>query len=378
MKDAYFTYYAQAERSPMDEILRQHELVAHGTATVNFLDEVAPMVALLNANRQIVWANRSLLTAAGCASHNDVLGKRVGELFGCIHTFEVNGCGTSRSCGVCGAVRTMVQSLESPKVNRFTEDCCLQNRENTFDLRVTSSVVVIKGEKFIVCSIQDIADQKRRGVMERIFFHDILNSVNSIGGIAQALNHYAEGDTAEMASHLMHMVSSLTEEINAHKVLTQAENGEYERKFLPIQSMDTLRAEVLKYEHIARSEGKTIVIDPGAENCEVLTDRVLLARVLCNMIKNALEAEPAGATITAGTGMDSVGRITFYVHNESVIPPKVALQIFERSFSTKGKGRGLGTYSMKLLSEHYLGGKVGFTSADGEGTTFTLKIPSGK
>ena len=51
------------------------------------------------------------------------------------------------------------------------------------------------------------------------------------------------------------------------------------------------------------------------------------------------------------------------------------LQVFQRSFSTKGSGRGLGTYSMRLLTEHYLRGSVGFTSSAAEGTTFFASYP---
>lgn len=58
---------------------------------------------------------------------------------------------------------------------------------------------------------------------------------------------------------------------------------------------------------------------------------------------------------------------------------EVQLQLFQRSFSTKGQsGRGIGTYSMKLLSERYLGGKVEFTSREPEGTVFTLTIPKSR
>ena len=38
------------------------------------------------------------------------------------------------------------------------------------------------------------------------------------------------------------------------------------------------------------------------------------------------------------------------------MPDEVKAQIFERSFSTKGRGRGIGTYSIKLLTERYLEG----------------------
>jgi sensor histidine kinase regulating citrate/malate metabolism len=63
------------------------------------------------------------------------------------------------------------------------------------------------------------------------------------------------------------------------------------------------------------------------------------------------------------------------VHNTTFMPQHVQLQIFNRSFSSKGKGRGLGTYSMKLLSERYLSGTVSFESAKEQGTTFYAQYP---
>ncbi|MGO9255131.1 MAG: hypothetical protein ACLQU1_02335 [Bryobacteraceae bacterium] len=57
------------------------------------------------------------------------------------------------------------------------------------------------------------------------------------------------------------------------------------------------------------------------------------------------------------------------------MPAKVRLQVFQRSFSTKGMGRGLGTYSIKFLTERYLQGQVSFGSVEGEGTTFMACYP---
>jgi len=49
--------------------------------------------------------------------------------------------------------------------------------------------------------------------------------------------------------------------------------------------------------------------------------------------------------------------------------------LFQRSFSSKGSGRGLGTYSMKLFGEKYLDGEVSFESDRIKGTTFTISLP---
>lgn len=65
----------------------------------------------------------------------------------------------------------------------------------------------------------------------------------------------------------------------------------------------------------------------------------------------------------------------FSVHNDTVMTESVKLQVFQRSFSPKGKGRGIGTYSIKYFTENYLHGKVSFTSKEGEGTAFLIEIP---
>jgi sensor histidine kinase regulating citrate/malate metabolism len=92
------------------------------------------------------------------------------------------------------------------------------------------------------------------------------------------------------------------------------------------------------------------------------------------MVKNALESSPENAVVTLGANASEKGT-EFWVHNESAMPREVQLQVFQRSFSTKGEGRGLGTYSIKLLTERYLNGKVTFTSSMDDGTTFRVLIP---
>jgi sensor histidine kinase regulating citrate/malate metabolism len=63
------------------------------------------------------------------------------------------------------------------------------------------------------------------------------------------------------------------------------------------------------------------------------------------------------------------------VHNPTYIEEDIQLQVFNRYFSTKGLNRGLGTYSMKLLTEGYLQGKLYFNTDPVKGTTFFLTIP---
>jgi signal transduction histidine kinase len=94
---------------------------------------------------------------------------------------------------------------------------------------------------------------------------------------------------------------------------------------------------------------------------------------MINLLKNALEATPVHGSVEVGVDSNS-DTIRFWVKNDQVIPEDIQAQLFQRSFSTKGTGRGIGTYSIRLLAENYLGGKVSFVSNKTEGTIFNVEL----
>jgi signal transduction histidine kinase len=92
------------------------------------------------------------------------------------------------------------------------------------------------------------------------------------------------------------------------------------------------------------------------------------------MLRNALEAAPADGAVSLGFSQDG-SSCRFWVHNPGAMAKEVRPRVFRRYFSTKGRDRGLGTYSMKLLTEEYLKGEVSFTSEEQAGTCFTVTLP---
>ena len=245
----------------------------------------------------------------------------------------------------------------------------------TFDLRVHSTYSNVYGEEFIICSIFDISNEKRRGVMERIFFHDIMNTINGISGIAHVLPMIEPEKQANYFSFLSRLTQSLVDDILSHRLLNMAEKNEYNMAQHQISSLDFVREEVEKYRKIASLEAKEVQITDDSENNDIITDKILLACVLGNMIKNALEAESAGALIKVSVLMNDKGFLTISVKNDTVIGETDRLLVFNRSFSTKSDKRGLGTYAMKLFTEKYLNGTISLESLEGKGTTFTVQIP---
>ena len=375
MSTALKTSFAPPERTPDHILLAQINKIESHTDITSVLHAIPEFVMILNKEREIVFANKSLLKYL--AAEDDFLkrGFRPGEAINCQHAFENEaGCGTSEFCKTCGAVISILNS-QSGQYEDVQECRIIQGDGCTaLDLRVKSTRLSLEGEDFTVFTVADISNEKRRQALERIFFHDILNTAGGILGYTQILRE-AEPDELEIFSESIEELSNrLIEEIQAQKQLIAAEGGQLDIRPVKFSSARMVQETIELYKNHVVAEGKSLV--PGEmTDIEVVNDRSLLGRVLGNMVKNALEADPAGSVITVSC-VEKEGRIIFSVNNRSFMPSIVQLQIFNRSFSSKGKGRGLGTYSMKLLSEKYLQGKVYFESSSEKGTTFYAEYPT--
>jgi signal transduction histidine kinase len=224
--------------------------------------------------------------------------------------------------------------------------------------------------------VHDISDQKRRRALERIFFHDVLNTAGSLGGYAELLQDSTGRDVEEFGSIVHQLAEQLIDEIQSQQTLLLAEHGELKPVRTTVPAHRMIFQAVQPFEHSAAVVGKKVRIVSSGGQMHVQTDPVLLRRVLVNMVKNALEATRPGSAVSIGCEQLG-GRARFWVHNPEHIPNDIQLQIFQRSFSTKGRDRGLGTYSMKLLAERYLDGHVAFESTPEHGTIFSVDVPLG-
>lgn len=372
------THFAPYQRSSLDKALKDYSELK----SVKYISELIgalPYVAtILDSNRQIVFSNDALLKKMNLKIE-DVIGKRPGEALNCIHSSKMQaGCGTSEFCQVCGAVNAILRCQETGKT--ATDECRIrvfddQGQEDNMDLEVTATPFDWVNEKFVIFAARDISNEKRREALERIFFHDVINTAGALQGVVDLLKQLDDPMKIKSFIDLLSVVShDLTEEILNQKSLLAAENGELAIKTLDFYLKETLEQVVKEYRRHEIALNKKIHFVNEESEITIHSDPVLLRRIVGNMIKNALEAVPAEERVTVNCILNE-NKVSIQVHNPGNMPDTVRKQIFQRSFSTKGKGRGLGTYSMKLLGEKYLKGKVSFSSSEEKGTEFSLDLP---
>lgn len=373
--DIVKTLFASADRDTPCNIVTVHDKFVENKVLCAVLDSIPDIIFVLNKCRQVIYANKVLYTAMGYKSFNEIKEMRPGEIIKCINADKCKGgCGTSEYCAECGAVKAILTAQAGASDIR---ECRVTKKDTgeAFDFRVWSIPLNIDSDELVVLTVKDISDEKRRKVLEKIFFHDIMNIASNFTYVTELLKNIPAGQAESYLDILRNNSEKLVDEIRAQQELVSAENNELPVDPSNVSSIHIIDEVIGMYNKSEIAEERYIEKAGDADNFEIMTDIILLRRVVGNMLKNALEASHPGETITVGARIRGDNEYEIYVHNPDTMPRKVQLQVFQRSFSTKGTGRGLGTYSIKLLTERYLKGKVSFSSDEKSGTTFRIILP---
>ena len=352
MPDTRETFFLPAARLSQDKILDlAREIAASPTALSMGLVPLA--VIIVNETRQIVYANERFTGLIGASSFDEVAGKRPGEALGCSHAWETQGgCGTSQSCRYCGAAKAIVRGLEG---HEATQECSIIRQSadslNALNLQVWTSPFSVGKDSLVLSSILDIAHEKSLRSFERIFFHDIMNAVTGIKGLHDLIALELGTRYGSELELLQGAVENIRDIIESHKDFLAVETQEYIREDSSFETLPLLTLLESFCQAFNAGGRKQLVLDSASPNISVCSDVRLVQRILVNMIKNALEASRAGDVVRLGCLAAPDGGVTFWVQNPGVMPKETRLRVFEKGFSTKGRGRGFGTYGMRLFAK---------------------------
>ncbi len=356
------TWFLPAAKADAVELARIVALVADSPVVGAITRVVRGMVLVINEQRQIVATNDAFLEMVSAESAEDVIGLRVGETLECSFREDWDGCGTTKACRTCGAAlaTALAQKSEEPQ----DSDCVLTVRSGDSErhvvLNVRASPLRIEDTDLTLVVLADVTAERRRVGLEQVMLHDLANALAPLFIIAELA-----ADEQSLA-----VLHRLRGELRVHGALTAVDPKDANVQLLPISLGDAVSDTVAILRKHPAAAGRFCEVALDGDLPLVNADKTLVGRVVTNMIINAFEATKKGGTVRLSASVSGDG-VQISVHNAGFMPVGVAPRVFQPQFSTKGgPGRGLGTYSMKVLGEELLGGRISFTSSESEGTTF--------
>ena len=127
----------------------------------------------------------------------------------------------------------------------------------------------------------------------------------------------------------------------------------------------------------ADAKGISLNVGPLNSAQQVRADGGQLTRVLVNLLHNAVRHTPAGGAVTITTGQAGEESIIEVSDTGPGIPADYVDRVFDRFVQVPGEtqgGAGLGlSIARSIVRAH--GGDIAVESAEGEGSTFTVRLP---
>ena len=287
------------------------------------LETIPDPAMVLNHQCRIIAVNARMLASVGANSPDDVLGQRMGDLVQCVNAHDgPDGCGSGPACQLCGGAQVVGAALESdaPAGGEGRIRTYREIDGGALELDVVASPVTTADAELVVVAMHDKSAEKRRAVLERVFFHDVLNIASGIQAVAQILAH-GEGDPGgdeECKRDLWRMSEQLAEEISVQRQLLAAERGELQPALSLVNVREMLESVAELYRHHTVARDRELRVGAAPEyQLGISTDATLLRRVLGNLVKNALEASRPGEVV-AIEAEDIGGQTVFRVTNPEI------------------------------------------------------------
>ena len=276
----------------------------------------------------------------------------------------------------------------------------LHKEGHSFSLEVSSSLVHVGGNPYILAVHRDITERKRlQAGLER---SDRLASLGMLAaGVAHEINNplaYVLSNTSfaidelrvpgaiDDPPRLREIVTALVEAVDgAHRVRRivrdlKALSRPDEDRTSRVDVEKVLESSLAMIANEIRPRARLVRDFAGVPPIEANDAR--LGQVLLNLLANAAQAIPEGHPnrheIRVSTRIEPEGRLCIEIRDTGGgIPANILARIFDPFFTTKpvGVGTGLGLAICHSLIEQ-MGGEILVESAVGKGTTFRVLLPT--
>lgn len=227
----------------------------------------------------------------------------------------------------------------------------------------------------LAAQIHALEEEARlREEMERITRYDLKDSLTLILAYPELLLHasgLAEGERellTEIRTAGFHMLGVINRTLDLYKL----ESGRY--RYQPVQrNLSELLTKCLAgLEPL--TEGKEIHLECSLPPLSISLDELLALALFTSLIRNAIEASPAGGVISVEIKTDD-GQAVTRITNPGAVPVELREGFFDKDVpSAKPGGSRLGNYSAELMAQT-MGGEIRMETDDAWGTCITVRLP---
>lgn len=243
--------------------------------------------------------------------------------------------------------------------------------------------------------IEDLSELRRLERVRRDFIanisHELRTPLASVSLLAETLEDAIETDPekaqvfVERIESEVHYLSDLVAELLE---LSRIESGRVPMNIEPVESEMLVREVMARL--LPQAQRHRVQLRTSLEQGQTLVaaDSKQIARVLVNLVHNAIKFTPSGGTIVIGSRrLPDNAMQSFFVSDTGVgIAPDDLSRVFERFYKVSqsrvranfigpgGSGSGLGLAIARHVIEAH-GGRIFANSEPGKGSTFTFTLP---
>lgn len=351
------------------------------------LDTTVDSIVTINEDSIILAFNKNAEKTFGY-SRNEVIGKNVNilmpEPYYSQHSTYVQNYLTTGQKKIIGIGREAVAKKKDGTI--FPIDLAVSevitDSNRLFTGIIRDITIKKKEEETLKLNTKLEAELKAKNEYVSIIGHELRTQLSSIyGSLRLLLNEQNLSDKMrELVSITLRSSERLNGIVNDVLDIERIRSGKLLVPKEPIELVAAIKEAIATVQPFAKQMEVTIIEENPYSQVLIFGDYNRILRVMINFLTNAMKfSPPQGKVFITVTEEKDIVRVS--VHDQGKgIPKEFHEKIFTPFFQVPDSGArivggiGLGLYICKNIINQ-LGGKIGFTSKPGEGTTFYFELP---
>ncbi len=264
----------------------------------------------------------------------------------------------------------------------------LRKNGKEFEMELALSAISSEADEAYVGVIRDISDRKHTDKLKNEFIatvsHELRTPLTSISASLAIIESGSLGTLPDKVNSLIKIAKQnslrLQNLINNLLDMDRLLAGQIEFDYKNIDSVNLIQICIKESQYSAEKHNVKFQIISAEENCNIYADEERTQQVINHLLSNAAKFSHPHSTVDLSISKkDDFVKILVTDYGPGIAPDFKAniFKIFTQADSSSSRqkdGSGLGLTISKELVEK-MGGKIGFTSNVGQGSSFYIELP---